>query len=173
MKILATLGLVALNGYFVAGRICRRQRAVGRLKPLARTSLFARAAVRVKSHLGLYLSSCQLGNTLASLALGAVTEPAVATLVEPLAVRLHLSGEARTVAAFVLSFAIAVALHIVIGEQAPKNLSIRYADRILVLLAVPLVVFTALFYPAIWLLNASANGVLRVAGVPPQGSRRR
>jgi CBS domain containing-hemolysin-like protein len=169
-KIVATLGLVALNAYFVAVEFAAVSARMGRIKPLARTSLFARAAVRVKSHLDLYLSSCQLGNTLASLALGAVTEPAVATLVEPLAVALHLGSQTRVVVAFALSFAIAVSLHIVIGEQAPKNLSIRYADRILVLLALPLVVFTALFHPAIWVLNASANAVLRLAGVPPQGS---
>ncbi len=169
-KIAATLTLVALNAYFVAVEFAAVSARIGRIKPLANTSLFARAAVRVKTHLDLYLSSCQLGNTLAALALGAVTEPAVATLVAPVATLLHVGGELRTVVAFILSFAIAVALHIVIGEQAPKNLSIRYADRILILLALPLVVFTALFYPAIWILNASANAVLRLVGVPPQGA---
>jgi CBS domain containing-hemolysin-like protein len=56
-------------------------------------------------------------------------------------------------------------LHIVIGEQAPKNLAIRGADRILILLALPLVLFTGVFYPFIWVLNASANGVLKMFGV--------
>ncbi len=167
MKILATLGLVALNAFFVAVEFAAVSARVGRLKPLAQKSLLARAAVQVKDHLSLYLSSCQLGNTLAALALGAVTEPAVGSLVEPITAWVGLGTEAKHLVAFLLSFAIAVALHIVIGEQAPKNLSIRYADRILMPLAPPLIVFTYLFYPAIWLLNASANGVLRLAGVPP------
>ncbi len=166
LKIIATLGLVALNAFFVAVEFAAVSARVGQLKPRAKTSLTVRAALKVKSNLGLYLSSCQLGNTLAALALGAVTEPAVGSLVEPITVWFGFGHEARLLISFVLSFAIAVALHIVIGEQAPKNLSIRYADRILVALASPLIVFTAIFYPAIWLLNASANAVLRLVGVP-------
>ncbi len=167
LKILTTLGLVLLNAGFVAVEFAAVSARVGRLKPLARTSFLARAALQVKNHLGLYLSSCQLGNTLAALALGAVTEPAVASLVEPVTSLMHMGHEAKHVIAFLFSFAIAVTLHIVIGEQAPKNLSIRYADRILMPLAPPLIVFTYLFYPAIWALNAAANGVLRLARVPP------
>jgi CBS domain containing-hemolysin-like protein len=167
LKILATLGLVALNAFFVAVEFAAVSARVGQLKPRAEHSLLARAALLVKNHLGLYLSSCQLGNTLASLALGAVTEPAVGSLVEPVTALLGLGREAKHLVAFLLSFSIAVALHIIIGEQAPKNLSIRYADRILISLAAPLIVFTYLFYPAIWLLNASANRVLRIVGVPP------
>ncbi len=166
LKILATLGLVVLNAYFVAVEFAAVSARVGQLKPRAEHSILARAALQVKNHLGLYLSSCQLGNTLAALALGAVTEPAVGSLVEPLTSLLHLGSEVKHLVAFLLSFSIAVSLHIVIGEQAPKNLSIRYADRILIPLAAPLIIFTYLFYPAIWLLNASANGVLRLAGVP-------
>ncbi len=169
LKILTTLGLVLLNACFVAAEFAAVSARTGRLKPLARTSWLARCALSVKEHLGLYLSSCQLGNTLAALALGAVTEPAVASLVEPITSFMGLGTETKHVLAFAFSFAIAVALHIVIGEQAPKNLSIRYADRILMPLAPPLIAFTYLFYPAIWALNAAANGVLRLARVPPQG----
>ena len=152
-KILATLGLVALNAFFVAVEFAAVSARVGRLKPLAQKSFTARAGLQVKSHLGLYLSSCQLGNTLAALALGAVTEPLVGSLLEPITANLGLGYEAKRLLAFLLSFSIAVALHIVIGEQAPKNLSIRYADRILKPLAPPLIVFTYLFYPAIWLFG--------------------
>jgi CBS domain containing-hemolysin-like protein len=169
-KILATLALVAMNAFFVAVEFAAVSARVGRLKPLASRSLLARAGLHVKSNLGLYLSSCQLGNTLASLALGVVTEPLVGSLLEPIAARIGLTHEARHLLAFFLSFSIAVALHIVIGEQAPKNLSIRFADRILMPLAPPLIIFTYLFYPAIWLLNASANAVLRLAGVPAQSA---
>ncbi len=166
-KIVATLGLVALNAYFVASEFAAVTARPGRLKPLAKTSLLARAALKVKGQLDLYLSSCQLGASLATLALGAVTEPAIGSLVEPLAAHLHLGREAQKVVDFALSFSLSVGLHIVVGEQAPKNLSIRAADRILMPLAPPLIAFTYLFYPAIWLLNTSANAVLRIAGVPP------
>ena len=166
-KIVATLGLVGLNAFFVAAEFAAVTARPGRLKPLAKTSLLARAALRVKGQLDLYLSSCQLGASLATLALGAVTEPAVGSLVEPFAAALHLGPESQRVFDFGLSFAISVGLHIVVGEQAPKNLSIRAADRILMPLAPPLIAFTYLFYPFIWVLNASANAVLWLARVPP------
>jgi CBS domain containing-hemolysin-like protein len=166
-KIVATLGLVGLNAFFVAAEFAAVTARVGRLKPLAKTSLLARAALQVKGRLDLYLSSCQLGASLATLALGAVTEPAIGSLVQPLANHLHLGVEAQKVVDFILSFSLSVGLHIVVGEQAPKNLSIRAADRILMPLAPPLIAFTYLNYPAIWLLNTSANAVLRLAGAPP------
>ncbi len=153
LKILVTLALVGCNAYFVAVEFAAVSAREGRLKPLAATSLLARAALRVKSKLDLYLSACQLGNTLAALALGAVTEPAVGSLVEPLTAHLGLGDEGRRVLSFALSFALATSLHIVVGEQAPKNLSIRLADRILMPLAPPLIAFTAVFFPFIWLLN--------------------
>src|SRR5439155_13811261 len=80
-RILATLGLVALNGYFVASEFAAVGARLSRLEVEARTSLLARMALAVKQKLDLYLSSCQLGITLASLGLGAVTEPAVAVII--------------------------------------------------------------------------------------------
>ena len=171
LKILATLGLVALNAYFVACEFAAVTARAGRLQPLAKTSLLARAALRVKGQLDLYLSACQLGLSLATLALGAVTEPAVGSLVDPLTRHLPIGHDAQRALDFALSFSISVGLHIVVGEQAPKNFSIRTADRILPPLAPLLIAFTVLFYPAIWLLNASANGVLRLFRVaPPPGT---
>src|SRR5262249_19243681 len=66
---------------------------------------------------------------------------------------------------FAVALAISSGLHIVVGEQAPKNWAIRYADRVLPILAPPLIVFTYVFYPAIWVLNWVTNVVLRVGGV--------
>src|SRR3954462_8255791 len=71
-KILATLGLVALNGYFVAVEFAAVSARASRLETAAQTDLFAAMALRVKRQLDLYLSTCQLGITMASLALGAV-----------------------------------------------------------------------------------------------------
>ena len=166
LKIVAMLGLVALNAFFVSAEFAAVTARPGRLKPLAKTSLLARAALQVKGRLDLYLSACQLGASLATLALGAVTEPAIGSLVQPLGRLLRLGPDAERVVDYVLSFSISVGLHIVVGEQAPKNLSIRAADRILKPLAPPLIAFTYLFYPAIWLLNAAANAVVRLVHVP-------
>jgi CBS domain containing-hemolysin-like protein len=66
---------------------------------------------------------------------------------------------------FAAALAVSTALHIVVGEQAPKNWAIRYANRLLPALAPLLIVFTYLFYPAIWLLNVATKLILRSSGV--------
>lgn len=167
--ILATLGLVALNAFFVAVEFAAVSARLSRLETEADESILSRAALMIKRRLDLYLSSCQLGNTLTALGLGAVTEPVVGQLVEPITSLLGMTDSAKHIAAFAISFSIAVALHIVIGEQAPKNLAIRHSERILQALCVPLILFTYIFYPAIWALTAAANGVLKLCGVSVEG----
>ena len=99
-------------------------------------------ALRIKHRLDLYLSSCQLGVTLASLGLGAVTEPALAVVLRPLLNVLHVSVHDEYIISFIVALAVSTSLHIVIGEQAPKNWAIRYANHTLPLIAAPLVIFT-------------------------------
>jgi CBS domain containing-hemolysin-like protein len=169
LKILATLGLVVLNAFFVASEFAAVSSRASRLRVASSRKMANRAALLIKTRLDLFLSSCQLGNTLAALALGAVTEPAVASLLTPLTAAIHLSAGAQHIVAFIISFALAVSLHIVIGEQAPKNIAIEYSDRLLAVVAIPLVIFTYTFYPAIWLLNTATRLVLQRVGVKMAG----
>src|SRR5688572_2197935 len=134
-KILATLGLVALNGYFVAAEFAAVGARASRLEADAeKGSFLASLSVEIKKKLDLYLSTCQLGITIASLGLGAVTEPAVATLLEPL---LHAFGVEspgpgqHTTLAIAIALGISTALHVVVGEVAPKNWAIFYPDKLL------------------------------------------
>ena len=166
-KILATLGLVALNGYFVAAEFAAVGARATRLEAEARRSLLARLALRIKHQLDLYLSSCQLGVTIASLGLGAITEPLVAALLSPLLGRFRIPEQDLRVLSFAVAMGVSTSLHIVIGEQAPKNWAISFSDRLLPILAPPLVAFTYLFYPLIWLLNSLTHAVLRLTGVKP------
>jgi CBS domain containing-hemolysin-like protein len=167
-KILATLALVALNGYFVAAEFAAVGARASRLETEARHSLMARLALQIKQKLDLYLSTCQLGITIASLGLGAITEPAVATLIDPI---LHWFGIPsplpghHTALAIGIALAVSTSLHVVVGEVAPKNWAILYPDRILPILAPSLVAFTYLFYPVIWALNSASNLLLRLSGV--------
>jgi CBS domain containing-hemolysin-like protein len=160
------LALVLTNAYFVAAEFAAVSARATRLETSAGSSLFARLGLEIKRKLDLYLSSCQLGVTLASLGLGAVTEPAVASLINPIMHWLHVPQMHMHSIAFGIAMAISTSLHIVIGEQAPKNWAIRYGDIVLPLLALPLVIFTYIFYPAIWTLNSATNGVLRLLRVP-------
>ena len=167
-RILATLGLVALNGYFVAAEFAAVSARLSRLEASADTSLLNRLAILIKRKLDLYLSSCQLGVTLASLGLGAVTEPAVAAIFQKPLLWVGVPAADLHAVAFTIALAISTSLHIVVGEQSPKNWAIQHGDRLLPALALPLVLFTYLFYPLIWLLNAASNGLLRLTGVQIQ-----
>ncbi len=162
--IFATLGLVAANAYFVACEFAAVGARHSRLTLLGNT-LLGRAAMMVKRRLDLYLSTCQFGITLASLGLGAVTEPVVVRLVHPVLVLLGVPTQHEYALSFALAMAMSTTLHITIGEIAPKNWAIQFADRILPPLAVPLVIFTFAFYPAIWVLNEMSNLVLKMAGI--------
>src|SRR6476469_7942305 len=109
--ILATLGLVALNGYFVATEFCAVTARRSWLETRAKEYLLARVALVVKRDLGLYLSATQLGVTLASLGLGAVMEPAIGSMLHPFLSRLSLTQHAQHVTSYVISFAIGTSLH--------------------------------------------------------------
>jgi CBS domain containing-hemolysin-like protein len=169
LKILATLGLVLLNGFFVAAEFAAVGARASRLEPLATTSPLARISLKIKKQLDLYLSTCQVGITMASLGLGAVTEPAIAVLIDPV---LHYFGVPapagpgqHSAIAITIALCIATALHVVVGEVAPKNLAIFYPDKLLPMVAVPLVAFTYALYPVIWVLNWLSNGLLYLVGI--------
>lgn len=164
-KIAATLALVALNAFFVAAEFAAVQARASRLEAQSERSILSRLALGIKRRLDLYLSSCQLGVTLASLGLGAITEPAVAAIVEPCVRPLNFSATDVTAIAFTIAMGISTSLHIVIGEQAPKNWAINYSDGLLPIVAGPLVAFTYLFFPLIWVLNSVTHGVLRLTGL--------
>lgn len=164
-RLLATLGLVALNGYFVAAEFAAVGARASRLQLDSQRGILSRLGLVVKRRLDLYLSTCQFGITLASLGLGAVTEPMIAVLIMPLLEKTGISPEQMHQIAFVIALCIATALHVVVGEVAPKNWAILHPDRLLPVLAPPLVFFTYVFYPFIWILNAASNQLLKWSGV--------
>jgi CBS domain containing-hemolysin-like protein len=166
LKILAILGLVALNAFFVAAEYSSISARATRLQVSTKKTMSERAALLIKSRLDLFLASCQLGTSLAALAIGAIVAPVVESILAPVASDLHLSLSAQHTAAFIVSFSLAVALQIVIGEQTPKNIAIEHADRLLAIVGIPLVIFTFVFYPVTWLLNAATHVVLRVFRLP-------
>jgi CBS domain containing-hemolysin-like protein len=119
-------------------------------------------------HLDAYLSASQLGITLASIALGWVGEPAFSWIVRPLLERVPGVTEAFVhSASLTLAFVTISVLHIVIGEQVPKTLAIRLPEATSLWIALPLYLFYWVAFPAIWLLNHSANFCLRLIGVRP------
>jgi CBS domain containing-hemolysin-like protein len=113
-----------------------------------------------------YLTACQLGITLASLALGWIGEPFVARLLEPLLrlVGIESEGVLQTTS-FVVGFSIITFLHVVFGEIAPKSLAIRRSFDLALNLSPFLRLFYVLFYPVIAFTNGASLLVLRLVGV--------
>jgi CBS domain containing-hemolysin-like protein len=165
--IIVALLLVALNGFFVAAEFGLVKLRQTRIREIAKTRGWrGRILSKVHAKLDAYLSACQLGITLASLGLGWVGEPAFAGLLEPVFGRLGVtSPELIHGISFACAFSIISFLHIVVGELAPKSMAIRNPEQIGLWSAAPLYGFYWLMYPAIWLLNSSANLVLRLFGL--------
>ncbi|MBN1825108.1 MAG: HlyC/CorC family transporter [Candidatus Eisenbacteria bacterium] len=166
-KILVVFLLVFLNAFFVAAEFAIVKAPVAWFERRAKEGgRRARWALRVSRHLDTYLSACQLGITLASLALGWVGEPFVARLLDPVirGVGIHSETILHSLS-FVIAFSTITFLHIVIGEQAPKSFAIRRAFGVALNIALPLRIFFVLFYPFIRLLNGASLLTLRLIGI--------
>lgn len=163
------LFLVFLNGFFVAAEFALVKVRPTQIEPhAARGERSAKIARHMTRHLDAYLSSTQLGITLASLALGWIGEPAFAGLIRPVLSRFGNPSPALVSSLSIsVAFLLITALHIVLGELAPKSIAIRKAKESVLWTALPLYVFYKLTFPAIWLLNHAANGLLALVGIRP------
>jgi CBS domain containing-hemolysin-like protein len=162
LALLLALFLVLLNGFFVAAEFALVKVRATRIAELANEGKAgARMAMHAIHHLDAYLSATQLGITLASIGLGWTAEPAFHRILEPLFHAVHMPAGVTRVVAFLVPFAIVSALHIVIGELAPKSWAIQQPERMSLAISYPLHWFYWLFKPAIWSLNGLAGLLLR------------
>jgi CBS domain containing-hemolysin-like protein len=170
VKIGAILALVGLNAFFVAAEFALVGMRATRLQTLAEAGdRRARLALRAWEHLDDCISATQLGITLASLALGWIGEVTLATLLVYIFAGLPapFAALATHTVAGTLAFAGITFLHIVLGELTPKSLALLHPERISRWVAPLLLVFTNVFWPAIWLLNKSAAVFLHLLAVRP------
>ena len=173
LELLGILLIVVANGLFVATEFALVKVRASQLRPLVgkgRPGWRMRMAIWANAHLGAMLSASQLGVTLASLGLGWVGEPVLAHRLAPMLARVGID-DPTTVSSisFALAFTIITFVHIVFGELGPKALAIQRARKIALWGSAPLVVFYYCFYPFIWLLNISANVILRAIGLEAAG----
>jgi CBS domain containing-hemolysin-like protein len=160
--------LVALNGFFVAAEFALVKVRPTQLDPWVSEGLGrAKVARHMVRHLDAYLSATQLGITLASLALGWIGEPAFAWIITPLVRSFTDDPKVLHSVALTTSFLVITILHIVLGELAPKSVAIRKSEATTLAIAWPLFVFYKLTYPAIYLLNHTANYLLKLVGIAP------
>src|SRR6476659_4679128 len=169
LGILLIFVLVAANGFFVAAEfalVAVRPSRVAQLVAEGRAR--ARALKRATDNLDACLAATQLGITISSLALGWIGEPALAHLIEPLLAGLGSFAVAGSHAiAVTIAFTIITALHIVLGELAPKSLALQRTEATALWVVRPLGVFLFLLRPTILALNGLGNLLLRLIGLKP------
>ena len=165
------LGLVAVNGFFVAAEFALVKIRATQLDTLvARGHRRAKVARSIIANLNSFLSATQLGITMASLGLGWVGQPVFVALLSPLLVSLHVESETvRHSISFAVGFSALTFLHISAGELAPKWAAIQNPLPISLWVAQPLKWFYLASYPFNWLLNQAAQWLLRQAGIELAG----
>lgn len=168
----AVLALVFANGFFVAAEfsiVTVRKTRIDQL--VAEGHRGARAVRRAVTEPDPYIAATQLGITMASIGLGWIGEPALATFIQPgltfLPARIA-EATAHSIAV-ALAFAIVTALHIVLGELAPKTVALERAEATALLVVKPTELFMRAFWPFIRLLNATGQAVVNVLGMRSAG----
>jgi magnesium and cobalt exporter, CNNM family len=157
-RILVVLALVLLNAIFVAAEYALVTARRARLEERAADgNRAARTALETMDEPVRFISTVQVGITVVGIALGSIGEPLISRYFDFLP---------RGVA-FVISFAVLTYLSVVLGELVPKAVALQRAEVLAVALAVPIDVLSRVFSPVVWVLQHSANGVLRVLGVKP------
>lgn len=163
--LLAVLVLVLVNGFFVAAEFALVRARPGKLEELVEAKQRgARRAVDQADDVTNYLSSCQFGITLASLGIGFLGEPAIATLLEPLFGNAISHGLAVAISV-AIAYVLVTSLHVIAGEQVPKIYSIVHPEKVACWCSAPLHFFTVVMRPFVHLLDAASRGLLRPLGI--------
>ena len=168
LLLLGVAVLVALNGFFVAAEFALVRAREGRLEVMRDEGKNSARLVLVQlDKIDEYLAACQLGITMASLGIGFMGEPAIASLIEDVLGDSVSHGLSLTIS-IGIALLITTALHITFGEQVPKIFAIVHAEGTALRVARPLHWFRIGFRPFIGLLNSASNAILRVLGVDPR-----
>lgn len=166
--VLAVL-LLALNAFFVGAEFALISARRTQIEPkVAAGSRAARTTLRAMENVSLVMAGAQLGITAASLGLGAIGEPAVAHLLEPLLHRASVPDDLLHPIAFVVALTVVVYLHVVLGEMVPKNIALAGPERSALILGPPMMLVVTLLKPVVVSLNAVANVLLRLVRVEPK-----
>ncbi len=159
LSILLLLG----NAFFVGAEFALISARRSQIEPRAQAgSPFARTTLKAMENISLVIGVNQLGITVCSLVLGAVSEPAIAHVVEPGLEAVHLPLGLVHPIAFTIALLIVVYLHVVLGEMVPKNIALAGPDRAALVLGPPIWAIVTVFRPLIVVINGLASLVLRL-----------
>ena len=167
--LLVGVALLLGNAFFVGAEFAIISARRSQIEPRAQAGgRRARITLRGMERVSLMLAGAQLGITVCSLGLGAIAEPALAHLIEPVFEAVGLPASLVHPAAFVLAMSVVVYLHIVLGEMVPKNIALALPEPSALWLAPLLWWLVLVLRPFIAVLNALANFGLRVLRVEPK-----
>ncbi|MFI1537874.1 hemolysin family protein [Streptomyces anandii] len=158
--------LVLANGFFVGAEFALVSVRRSQIEPLGTAR--ARQVLHGLERLPQMMAAAQFGITVCSLTLGAVAEPTVAHLLEPVFARLRLPDGMVHPLGYVIALAAVVFFHLVIGEMVPKNLAMAAPEKAALWLGPGLVAFARLCKPITVALGACARGVLLLFRVEPK-----
>ncbi|WP_040340583.1 hemolysin family protein [Fictibacillus macauensis] len=165
-NIFMILFLIFVTAFFVASEFSIVKVRPTRIDYLAEQgNKKAKAVQKILSNIDGYLSSTQLGITITSLALGGLGEPTVETLLKPLFHRIDLPASVMHTLSFIIAFVAITYFEVVLGELAPKSFAIRKAEEISLFVARPLMLFSYIMFPFIFVLNRSAAVLTRMLGL--------
>ena len=170
IRLAAVAVLVALNAFFVAAEFALVSLRRSRIEQMVDEGhRLGRMLLRAKDDPNRFISAAQLGITMASLGLGWIGEATVASLVDPLFEVLPdaLHGPAQHTVSFIISFTLITLLHIVLGEQVPKMVSLQYAERTALVTIGPTEAFYRIFRPFIALFTWATTAALKVLRIEP------
>jgi putative hemolysin len=171
-RLVLILALVFANGFFVAAEfaiVTVRKTRVDQL--IAEGHRSARAVRRAVTAPDRYIAATQLGITMASIGLGWVGEPALAAIIQPVfaALPAQIAEATAHSIAVAIAFAVVTALHIVLGELAPKTIALEKAEATALLVVRPTEIFMKTFWPFIRLLNGTGRAVVNLLGLRSRG----
>ncbi len=171
-SVFAIFVLVALNGFFVASEFAVVRVRDTQLIPLAENgSRAAKLGLLLTKHLDAYLSATQLGITITSILLGWIGEPAISKFfIKPIFDAFSLFPNQPWVmrtTSVIFGTGVITLLHVVLGELMPKSIAIQKPRGTTLFVAYPLYAFYRIMYPAIAVLNGTANAILRFIGFFP------
>ena len=166
VALVVALLLLLGNAFFVAAEFALVSARRSQIEPHAESgNTFARTTLRAMENMSLVIGVNQLGITVCSLVLGAVAEPTMARVLEPVLHLAHVPESFVHPIAFTVGLLLVVFLHVVLGEMIPKNIALAGPDRIALVLGTPIWAIVSVMRPVIVVVNAVASGVLRLAGV--------
>jgi CBS domain containing-hemolysin-like protein len=167
LLIILTGLLVLVNAFFVIAEYALVRSRRARLETMAEEGARgARLALTQLDQIGDYIAACQVGITMASIGIGALGEPAIAHLLEPV-LGGALGHAAAVVIAVIVAYLLITSAQTIAGEIVPKLYAIQHAEGVARRIARPLKFFRTMFHPFIVVLNASSNSILRLLGIDP------